>query len=460
MENIKNKDSVEIVKENYIDFSKYTVDQRTYCSLYDGMKAVHRRCLYTAYRSTPRHKVKLPNHVGACMVYHPHGDSSIAGAIIGMASRYRSAFPLYETKGNFGDRNNPASAPRYLEAMLSDLAIDLFMSFIDYADYGIPEFIEEPLALPSLLPLAFLHGSSGIGVGTPNPNIPAFNPVDLINYCVEALNDENFNVRDNFMVKPNVGNTNVISSRRQWLDMMKNGEGQIKYQANVEMINPNTIIITRVPDSKDFVYFTKKFDLEIMQDKIDIRDESDEEIKWVIEKVPRKSVDMQSIVERSLKYLTVPISYKFIFSDNGIAKYCTFNDVIRSTLQYTIKCATRKFINEIEKLSKQLQILQIIELIKKDNLVKKLSELNLKDTMILLSNKYKISEDIAKLVLQKPISYLTKEHYQEIIDLESRLEKLNFYKENPREYLKELYKDILPKVKKNISDKIMTEFRK
>lgn len=167
---------------------------------------------------------------------------------------------------------------------------------------------------------------------------------------------------------------------------------------------------------------------------------------------------MESIFKRAVQYLTIPESYKFIFSDNGIAKYCSFNDVIKNNLEYTVKCAVRKFTNDIEKLSKQLSILQIIELMKKDNFIKKLNELNLEEAVKSLISKYKITEDIAKAVLQKPISYLTKEHYQEIADMESKLKLLNNYKENPREYLKELYKDLLPKVKVNISDKIMTEF--
>ena len=224
------RDALEVIKDNYIDYSEYTIDQRTYCSMYDGMKAVQRRCLYSGYRDTPRTLTKLPNHIGAAMVYHPHGDSSIAGAIINMGSKYCSPFPLYDTKGNWGDRENPASAARYLECRLSDLAIDIFMPFVDYADMGTPEYMLEPLALPVLLPLVYLQGASGIGSGTPNPNVPAFNPLDLIKYYIEALDSDDFKVDSKFMVRPNVGNTLVASSKKQWLDMMRTGQGTIKYE--------------------------------------------------------------------------------------------------------------------------------------------------------------------------------------------------------------------------------------
>lgn len=455
------KDALEIIKKNYIEYSMYTVDQRTYSNIYDGMKAVQRRCLYTAYKSTPRHLVKLTNHIGAAICYHAHSPDSIGGVIISMASKYRCAFPLYETRGNFGSRigEEGASAARYLECMLSDTAIDIFMPFVNYADEGTPEFMVEPLALPSLLHLAFLHGMSAIGTGTPNPNVPSFNPIDLINYYVEALNSEDFSVRDNFMVKPNVGNTLVASSKKDWLNMMKNGQGTIKYQPDV-VLEGNKITITKVPDGKTVEHLIKKLQVEINQDKIDVRDESDTEVKYVIEKVPRKSVDMKSIATRAVNALSVSESYKFIFSDNGKAVFCGFNYVVAKGLEYTIKCCVRKFDHDIKSTSKQLRVLELIEKMKKLKIVPKLADLSTKDAITMICDKCKEDEEIASAVMQRPISYLTREHIDEINNLRDKVSELQYYHDNPREYLKKLYKELLPKVKSVISYKTMTEFKK
>lgn len=457
---ISEVDALEVVKENYIEFSKYTVDQRTYASIYDGCKAVHRRCLYTAFKSTPRHKVKLTNHIGAAIIYHPHSPDSIGGTIISMASKYSSPFPLYDTQGNYGDRENRPSAARYLEAALSDTAISIFMPFVDYADMGTPEYMEEPLALPTLLPLAFLQGVSGIGVGTPNPNVPSFNPIDLINYYVEALNSEDFTVRDNFMVKPNVGNTYVASTRKQWLDMMRTGQGTIKYQPDIE-VQGNKIIITKVPEGRNIENLMKKLSLEISQDKIDVRDESDIEIKYVIEKVPRKSVDMKNIEAKAMNALTISESYKFIFSDSGRASICSFNDVVRKNLEYTVWCCSRKLDDDINKLSRQVRILSIIENMKRDGLVSKISSMSLDEAVDMIAKKYSEDRELVLSAFQKrSISYLTREHKQEIDDLNARMQELLKYRENPRDYLRMLYKDLVPKVKSVISNKVMTEFKK
>lgn len=459
MGNVETKDSLEIIKNNYVELSKYTIETRTYPSIYDGCKSVYRRCLYANYLHTPRKKVKLTNHISSAMLYHPHGDSSITGAIISMASKYKCPFPLYETKGNFGDRNNAASAARYLEAMLSNLAIDIFMPFIQYADYGIPEFVEEPLALPSLLPLAFLHGAGGIGVGTPNPSIPPFNPIDLVNYYVEALKNDNFEVRDNFMVKPNIGNTIVASPRKDWIKIMNNGTGSIKLEPKIE-VKGNIIEITKVPKGRSFDNLLKTFKREIDLDKIDVRDESDSEVKFVIERVPRRVVDFNDIAKRAKLKMSCSESYKFIFTDNGRAVFCNFNDVIKSNIKYTIKCVTRKFEDDISKLSKQINILKIIELMKKDEVITKLSKYSYEEAITFLTKKYKVEKDIVKSVLQKPMSYLTKEHNKELVDLNNKLKDTEFYRDNPRIYLTELYKKLLPQIKSLMKDRNMTEFKK
>lgn len=455
----REKDALEVIKQNYIDYSKYTVDQRTYCSIYDGMKAVQRRCLYSAFKNTPRHKVKLTNHIGAAILYHPHSPDSIGGVIIGMGSKYKCAFPLYDTQGNWGDRENPASAARYLECMLSDIAIDMFMPFVDYSDMGMPEFMEEPLSLPVLLPLAFLHGMSAIGTGTPNPNVPAFNPIDLVNYYVEALKDDDFNVRSNFMVKPNVGDTLVQSSRKQWLDMMKTGQGSIKYQPDI-VIEGNKITITKVPDGRTVEHLFKKLSSEINQDKIDVRDESDTNVKYIIEKVPRKSVDMNEVAKKAMNALTVSESYKFIFSDNGVAAICGFNDIVKKNLQYTIKCCLRKLEADIDRLNRQSKVLELIEKMKKDRIVIKLHDLSRDDATNLIIDKYHEEREYVEAALQRSIIYLTAAHDDELKSIRDKTKEYEKYHNNPREYLSSLYRELLPKIKEVLKDRVMTEFKK
>ena len=103
---IQSKDSVEIVTENYRDYSKYVIATRAYPSIIDGCKAVHKRCIHCSYKYLPRHLIKSAEASGKITVLHPH-PQSIYSVLVSLASKYDCKFPLYDTKGNFGGHGFP-----------------------------------------------------------------------------------------------------------------------------------------------------------------------------------------------------------------------------------------------------------------------------------------------------------------------------------------------------------------
>ena len=120
-----NRDSLDIIKENYLDFFTYTMKMRTYPSVFDGLKLAQRRCLYAAFKKLPAGKMsKLTSHTGMTMTIHPHAEAT--ETIIKMAGAFQTAFPLYDTQGEFGSSFDAHAAPRYLECRLNDTARKLY----------------------------------------------------------------------------------------------------------------------------------------------------------------------------------------------------------------------------------------------------------------------------------------------------------------------------------------------
>lgn len=448
-------DATELAKNNYTDYSKYVAQGRSYPSLYDGAKSSYRRAIYGMYLNKTSKKVKVAELAAHALPYHPH-PTSVSGVIIQLGDG-GNKLKLMETQGNWGDssRGIEASAERYIEGKLSALAEHMFCDSIEYAEM-IPGEIDkpEPKALPALLPLCFINGSSGIPSGLPTLNVPTLDIMGMIDYYLEILAAKDLEYKPKKYPKPNL-EIDILSSVEDWNNVMNTGKGSIRTAPRMTMDAQNVITITGLPKTKSVDHIRKIIEKEILLDKIDLRDESAEEIKFVVEKVPHKQCDMKEIFKRLYTKLQSSETYNMAFFDEEkIYVPCSFNKVVRTNLQYLIDTHQNRITKELEQLRIRLRVLEIIEEMKKGNALKGLFDLDYNSALEYIQSKYKADKDIASKVLQKPLSYLTKEHGQEIIDLQEDIKSLEADKNDIYDFLSRKYKAL----KKELTPVIRNKF--
>ena len=448
-------DATELAKNNYTDYSKYVAQGRSYPSLYDGAKSSYRRAIYGMYLNKTSKKVKVAELAAHALPYHPH-PTSVSGVIIQLGDG-GNKLKLMETQGNWGDssRGIEASAERYIEGKLSALAEHMFCDSIEYAEM-IPGEIDkpEPKALPALLPLCFINGSSGIPSGLPTLNVPTLDIMGMIDYYLEILAAKDLEYRPKKYPKPNL-EIDILSSVEDWNNVMNTGKGSIRTAPRMTIDAQNVITITGLPKTKSVDHIRKIIEKEILLDKIDLRDESAEEIKFVVEKVPHKQCDMKEIFKRLYTKLQSSETYNMAFFDEEkIYVPCSFNKVVRTNLQYLIDTHQNRITKELEQLRIRLRVLEIIEEMKKGNALKGLFDLDYNSALEYIQSKYKADKDITSKVLQKPLSYLTKEHGQEIIDLQEDIKSLEADKNDIYDFLSRKYKAL----KKELTPVIRNKF--
>mgnify|MGYP003289479244 CR=1 FL=1 len=447
-------DALELVRKNYRDYAIYVASGgRAYCNVIDGLKASYRRALYGIYENKSNKIVKVAELAAHALPYHPH-PSSVSGVIIQMGEG-GNKLKMFDTQGNWGDssRGVEASAERYIGGKLSILAEHLLLDSVEYSNFVKGEIEKgEPEALPVLLPLCFINGVTGIPTGLPALNIPTLDIPDMIDYYVDILKHKDVNYIPSKLPLPNL-EIDILSSISEWENILLTGKGSIRLAPRMTIKN-NVITITALPNGKDIEHIRKIIDKEIVQDKIDLRDETAEKICYVVEKVPKKQCDMQEIYNRLYTKLQANVSYNMAFYDaDKIYVPCSFNKVVRSNIQYLIETHQRRLSNELIQANSRLTVLMIIEGLKKRNLVKQLFELDYAGAVSFLVKHFKCTENDASKVLQKPISYLTKEHGKEIEDLKAEIERLKNNQENIYDYLIEKYKTIKKEINIVIKDK-------
>lgn len=446
------KDALEMASENYREYSLYISQGRAYPCLHDGSKSVHKRAVYGMYKDAPRSIVKVAELSATALKYHPH-PTSISGVIVSLGDK-SNKLSFLDTQGNFGNRAlgiEPA-ADRYIGGRLSDLAIDFLCDSIDYCPRITGELdYEEPEALPALLPLCFINGMSGIPAGLPKLNIPCIDIPGMFDYYIDILKHKDLNYQPKKFPIPSVG-VPILSSVADWESTLKTGKGTIKVAPEMTIDKSGTIIITALPSSKNVDNVRKLVEKEILLDKVDLRDESTYETRIVIEKVYKKQCDMQELYDRLYKKLQSNETYNLAFFDQQhIYVPCSFDFVVKSNLEYLIKTHTNRLTHQISDNVAKLEVLKIIEKLKQTNNWQAIFNLDYEAACQWLCDTFKCPVETAKDVLRKPISYLTKEHQEEITSLQELIKELEDDQSDIFEMLLKKYKAMKPRVVKAIA---------
>ena len=246
---IKEVDLKKTMENSYLDYSMSVIVSRALPDVRDGLKPVQRRILYAlqALGVTPDKKTKkCATIVGETMgKYHPHGDSSIYGALVGMGQPWNYRKVLIDKQGNFGseDGDSPA-AMRYTEAKMSKMAAWMLDGINkDEVDF-VPNFsneYEEPVVLPARFPNLLVNGTTGIAVGMAT-NIPPHNFSEVILAVIKIIDDkiEDKETTIDEILKiiqgPDFPTGALILGQKGIIDYLTTGRGKVKIRANCEII--------------------------------------------------------------------------------------------------------------------------------------------------------------------------------------------------------------------------------
>ncbi len=223
-----------LVNQNFLNYASYVIRDRAIPDIEDGLKPVQRRILHSLIENDDGKFIKVANIVGYTMQFHPHGDASIADALVTLTNKQY----LIEGQGNFGNlfTGDPAAASRYIECRLTPLARDeLFDS--DLTDY-IPSYDgrkEEPVTLPARIPLLLLLGAEGIAVGL-STRILTHNFNELLEAQVAILQKRPFEVYPDFLQ----GGLMDVSGYDK-------GKGYVRVRATIEIRDAQTLVVRSVP---------------------------------------------------------------------------------------------------------------------------------------------------------------------------------------------------------------------
>ena len=246
---IKEVDLKKTMENSYLDYSMSVSVSRALPDVRDGLKPVQRRILYAlhALGVTPDKKTKkCATIVGETMgKYHPHGDSSIYGALVGMGQPWNYRKVLIDKQGNFGseDGDSPA-AMRYTEAKMSKMASWMLDGINkDEVDF-VPNFsneYEEPVVLPARFPNLLVNGTTGIAVGMAT-NIPPHNFTEVVNAVIKIIDnkieDKETAIEEilNIIQGPDFPTGALILGKKGITDYLTTGRGKVKIRANCEIV--------------------------------------------------------------------------------------------------------------------------------------------------------------------------------------------------------------------------------
>ncbi len=311
------------MEKSYIDYAMSVIVSRALPDVRDGLKPVQRRILYSMIElnnGPDKPHRKCARIVGDTMgKYHPHGDSSIYGALVVLAQEWNTRYPLVDGHGNFGSVDGDgAAAMRYTEARLSKISMemtrDLYKDTVDFAA-NFDDTEREPKILPSRFPNLLVNGAQGIAVGMAT-NIPPHNLRETVNGVLKIIDNQITEDRDTDIEElleviqgPDFPTGAMILGRREIEKAYRTGRGKIKVRAvtNIEPMSngKSRIVVTELPYMVNKARLIEKIAELVRDKKIDgiteLRDESDRSGMRVCIEL-RKDVNANVVLNQLFKH--------------------------------------------------------------------------------------------------------------------------------------------------------------
>ena len=442
----------DVLKNAMISYAEDVILDRALPRVEDGLKPVQRRILYAMYEMglTPDkpHK-KCAKIVGDCLgKYHPHGDSSVYGALVHLAQDFNMRMPLINGHGNFGtvDGDSPA-AYRYTEARLESLALELLRDIekntVNFS-LNFDDSMEEPDTLPGRFPNLLVNGASGIAVGLAT-NIPPHNLGEVINGTIAYIDNPKISLKEmmKYIPAPDFPTGGHIIADGDLAEAYKTGRGKIRIKARVTIEkdtgDKQNLVISELPYQVNKAELLKKIaelkeeKKDILGDIADVVDESDRNGMRAVIKL-KKEADAKKI----LKYLYKSTSLETSFGINMVAiangKPCQMGllDIIGYYVNYQRDVVLRRSKFDLERAKERAHILEglIIAVKNIDEVVKIIKNAdNTADARAKLRQRFSLTEVQANAILDLRLARLTKLEVekleQELKELKKRIEELS-----------------------------------
>lgn len=416
------QNATSFVTNCYTDYAIYVNSTRALPGIYDGLKDVQRRIIFATSKFTEM--TKSPELEGPVMAYHPHG--SCYGAIVGLACPINN-LPLFDIQGNFGGWDTGAAASRYTAAKLSKIARFIYCQFMDYAPMIIGEIgKKEPKYLPCLIPYSLVEDTNGIGVGLKSNGIP-LNLNDLIDYYIDYIKNGEFNPA--LIPKPEFRVSVIDMDDIEWKQEILNYKGSLYIHSNITQESDKIFVIDSLYGmSIDQV--VKRLRWYILEnDYVDFRDETSKSQRFVFEIIDKSinPIDFKRDLEKAVKK---KISFNRLMTKDGVSLFCNLNYVIKNNLKVLNEAIDLKFATEKQILLDRSRLLLALTYFKNNteifnNLTHRSSDDIVKDMMSFKIPDITLDEELCYSILKKPISYLTRDHDNEINDINTKLSEIN-----------------------------------
>ena len=369
------------MENSYIDYAMSVIASRALPDVRDGLKPVQRRILYSMIElnnGPDKPHRKCARIVGDTMgKYHPHGDSSIYGALVNMAQEWSTRYPLVDGHGNFGSVDGDgAAAMRYTEARLSKISMELTADINKNTVDFIPNFDEtekEPTVLPARFPNLLVNGTSGIAVGMAT-NIPPHNLREVINAVVRII-DNQIGDKDETTIEeilqiikgPDFPTGGMILGTRGIEEAYRTGRGKIRVRAisDIESM-PNgksRIVVTELPYMVNKARLIEKIAELVKDKKIDgiteLSDQSSREGMRVVIEL-RRDVNANVILNQLYKHTQLQDTFGVIMLAliNNQPKVMNLLEMLNHYLRHQEEVVTRRTQYELNKAQERAHILE------------------------------------------------------------------------------------------------------
>lgn len=469
----------ETMKSSYIDYSMSVIVARALPDVRDGFKPVHRRILYGMMElgnTYDKPHKKCARIVGEVLgKYHPHGDSSVYGALVRLAQPWAMRCTLVDGQGNFGsvDGDSPA-AMRYTEARLTKageaMMDDLYKETVDFQN-NFDDSLREPTVMPTRIPNLLVNGASGIAVGMAT-NIPTHNLGEVIDGCIAYIDNPEITSMElmKYVKAPDFPTGGIICGLDGVKDAYETGKGRIVVRSKVEIesdVNHDKIVVHEIPYNVNKAELIKKIADLVNEKRIEgisnVNDESDREGMRIVIDVKREA-NANVILNKLYKMTELQSSFSVntIALVKGRPKLLTLRDCIKYFVEHRHDVVIRRTIFDKRKAEERAHILKGL-IIASDNIDEVVHIIRAakspQEAISELMKRFELDDIQAKAIVEMRLRQLTgleqDKLHAEYDDLMKLIDYLNGILNDP-ELCKKVMKDELLEVKEKWSDERRT----